>query len=77
MDVGIQLALVEALGKRVERRGDVVVIQGEVERAEAPREMVSRMRASFLCLGPLLARFGEAHVALPGGCVIGARPVDL
>ncbi|NOX44208.1 MAG: UDP-N-acetylglucosamine 1-carboxyvinyltransferase [Caldiserica bacterium] len=77
LDVETQLALVEALGKRVERRGDVIAIHGETRRATAPQEIVSRMRASFLCLGPLIARLGEAHVPLPGGCVIGARPVDL
>jgi len=76
-DVETQLALVEALGKAISRDGDTIVITGEASRAEAPEEVVSRMRASFLCLGPLLARFGEAHVPLPGGCVIGARPVDL
>ena len=44
--------------------------------AEAPYELVRTMRASVLCLGPLLARLGQAKVALPGGCAIGARPVD-
>ncbi len=77
LDVRTQVALVEALGKRVERHGDVLVIRGEARVPVAPREIVSRMRASFLCLGPLIARLGEAHVPLPGGCVIGARPVDL
>ncbi len=76
-DVETQLLLVEALGKRVVRDGDRVVIEGEVARSDAPAEVVSRMRASFLCLGPLLSRLGEAKVPLPGGCVIGARPVDL
>ena len=45
-------------------------------KAEAPYDLVRTMRASVLCLGPLLARIGEARVALPGGCAIGARPVD-
>ena len=43
---------------------------------EAPYDLVRTMRASVLCLGPLLARIGQARVALPGGCAIGARPVD-
>ena len=43
---------------------------------EAPYELVKTMRASVLALGPLLARFGEATVSLPGGCAIGSRPVD-
>ncbi len=76
-DVETQLALVEALGKTARWEGNTILIRGEVSSVEAPGEVVSRMRASFLCLGPLLARFGEAHVPLPGGCVIGARPVDL
>lgn len=48
-----------------------------VERLEAPYELVSKMRASFWVIGPLLARFGQARVSLPGGCAIGTRPVDL
>jgi UDP-N-acetylglucosamine 1-carboxyvinyltransferase len=50
---------------------------GSVERFEAPYELVSKMRASFWVIGPLLARFGKARVSLPGGCAIGTRPVDL
>ena len=50
---------------------------GEIVDTTAPYEMVSRMRASFWVLGPLLARCGEAQVSLPGGCAIGTRPVDL
>src|SRR6185295_3299931 len=49
----------------------------KVEVFEAPYELVKTMRASFLALGPLLARFGEARVATPGGCAIGSRPVNL
>ena len=45
--------------------------------AQAPYDMVRRMRASILVLAPLLARFGSAHVSMPGGCAIGARPIDL
>src|ERR687887_1564638 len=48
-----------------------------VELFEAPYELVKTMRASVLALGPLLARFGKARVSLPGGCAIGARPIDL
>lgn len=47
-----------------------------VDNLVAPYELVKTMRASILVLGPLLARFGEAKVSLPGGCAIGARPVD-
>src|SRR5215471_18089010 len=49
----------------------------KVEQREAPYELVKTMRASVLALGPLVARFGEARVSLPGGCQIGQRPVDL
>src|SRR5438046_6990929 len=48
-----------------------------VELMAAPYELVKTMRASVLALGPLLARFGKARVSLPGGCAIGARPIDL
>ena len=48
-----------------------------VELITAPYELVKTMRASVLALGPLLARFGKARVSLPGGCAIGARPIDL
>src|SRR5262245_9967185 len=50
---------------------------GTVESCEAPYELVKTMRASVLVLGPLVARFGEARVSLPGGCAIGQRPIDL
>lgn len=50
---------------------------GNVEKLEAPYELVKTMRASVLALGPLLARFGQARVSLPGGCAIGARPINL
>src|SRR3989442_9379859 len=53
------------------------VSAAKVEVFEAPYQLVKTMRASVLALGPLLARFGEARVSLPGGCAIGARPIDL
>jgi UDP-N-acetylglucosamine 1-carboxyvinyltransferase len=49
----------------------------QIKKSEAPYELVSKMRASFWVIGPLLARFGHAKVSLPGGCAIGTRPVDL
>ena len=55
-----------------------MIIQAEqINGAEAPYELVRTMRASILTLGPLVARTGHARVSLPGGCAIGARPVDL
>lgn len=60
---------------RTER--ELVVEAGTVDPYRAPEHLVRRMRASFLIAGPLLARFGEARVPLPGGCAIGSRPIDL
>lgn len=57
--------------------GRTLSIGGPITNTEAPYDIVRKMRASFLVLGPLLARVGEARVSLPGGCAIGARPVDL
>jgi UDP-N-acetylglucosamine 1-carboxyvinyltransferase len=57
--------------------GRTLSLGGPITNTEAPYEIVSRMRASILVLGPLLARTGQARVSLPGGCEIGARPVDL
>jgi len=56
---------------------NVEVNSSTIDKFEAPYELVKTMRASILVLGPLLARFGEAHVSLPGGCAIGTRPVDI
>jgi len=61
----------------VDERMRIHVDATEVTRFEAPYDLVKTMRASILVLGPLLARFGEAQVSLPGGCAIGARPVNL
>ena len=76
-DVATALKLLRRLGVTAERDGDRVVLDaGGVASVEAPYELVKTMRASILVLGPLLARFGEARVSLPGGCAIGQRPVD-
>ena len=66
------------LGAKVETSGSVVKIDaGGLNSHEAPYNLVRTMRASVLVLGPLLARLGRARVSLPGGCAIGARPVNL
>ncbi len=57
--------------------GRILSLGGPITNTEAPYDIVRKMRASFLVLGPLLARVGEAKVSLPGGCTIGARPIDL
>ncbi len=76
-DVATTLKLLRQMGVRIERDGGSVRLQANaVTRTEAPYELVKTMRASILVLGPLVARFGSARVSLPGGCAIGARPVD-
>lgn len=78
VDVHTALRLLQDLGARVRWEGDDVWVEArELISVEAPYELVKTMRASFLVLGPLLARCGEARVSTPGGCAIGARPVDL
>jgi len=77
-DVETILATIASLGKTVSRSDGVVTIShGAMLRDEAESRFVRQMRASFLVLGPLLARLGRAVVPLPGGCTIGPRPVDL
>ena len=76
-DVSTMLKLLGQMGLGIEQDGERVALNGKaITRLEAPYEMVKTMRASILVLGPLLARFGEAKVSLPGGCAIGSRPVD-
>ncbi len=78
-DVSTMLKLIRNMGVTAERNdqaGTVTLNAGTLSSPEAPYELVKTMRASVLALGPLLARFGEATVSLPGGCAIGSRPVD-
>ncbi|MCA0184723.1 MAG: UDP-N-acetylglucosamine 1-carboxyvinyltransferase [Proteobacteria bacterium] len=76
-DIATLLRLLEQMGVKVSRDGDSVTLDAAgVNNPLASYEMVKTMRASILVLGPLVARFGEARVSLPGGCAIGARPVD-
>ncbi|UCD11005.1 MAG: UDP-N-acetylglucosamine 1-carboxyvinyltransferase [Nitrospinaceae bacterium] len=78
-DVNTMIALLTALGARVEsfEEDRLVIDTTGVRQHEAPYDLVSTMRASCLVLGPLLARLRRARVSLPGGCAIGARPIDL
>ncbi len=77
-DVATMNTLLSLLGASVKQDGNKVVINTDtVQSLEAPYDLVKTMRASVLVLGPLLARFGEAIVSLPGGCAIGPRPVNL
>ncbi len=79
IDVNTMLALMQEFGVTATRGpGRMLVLDGSAARnAQAPYDMVRRMRAGILVLAPLLARFGSARVSLPGGCAIGARPIDL
>ncbi|MCM2359967.1 MAG: UDP-N-acetylglucosamine 1-carboxyvinyltransferase [Geobacteraceae bacterium] len=77
-DINTTIKVLETLGARVEGNGNVVRIDtSRVDNHEATYELVKTMRASVLVLGPLLARLGKARVSLPGGCAIGARPINL
>ncbi|MFM1989865.1 MAG: UDP-N-acetylglucosamine 1-carboxyvinyltransferase [Pseudomonadota bacterium] len=78
-DVGTTLKLLERMGVKTARdaaAGTVTLDASQVTNTEAAYDLVKTMRASILVLGPLVARFGEARVSLPGGCAIGQRPVD-
>lgn len=77
-DIGIMGEVLTRLGASVERDGDALVINtAEVSEFETPYDLVSKMRASISVLGPLVGRFGQARVAMPGGCQIGARKIDM
>ena len=76
-DVTTLIKLIAGMGIKIEKNGDTVTCDtSAINSYYAPYELVKTMRASILVLGPLLARFGEAEVSLPGGCAIGSRPVD-
>lgn len=76
-DIDTTIKLLSRLGVKIERNGSIFVDASEVNELCAPYELVKTMRASIWALGPLVARFGQGQVSLPGGCAIGARPVDL
>jgi len=76
-DIHTTLKLLDILGCETSFEHDRVEVSPGALKPEAPYDLVRTMRASVLCLGPLLSRLGQAKVALPGGCAIGARPVDL
>ncbi len=76
-DTNYMVQILANLGAEVERASGTVIVKAEQVKSEAPYDLVRKMRASICVMGPLLARLGEASVSLPGGCVIGDRPVDL
>ncbi len=76
-DVTTLVSLLKGMGISIDKKDDVIQCDtSTIENYFAPYDLVKTMRASILVLGPLLARFGEAEVSLPGGCAIGSRPVD-
>lgn len=78
LDVENMLSLLDCFGCRTMREGETVTVDAKrLISAISPYELVSRFRASFLVMGPLLAKCGYSRISLPGGCAIGARPVDL
>lgn len=77
-DINVMSEVLSCLGADVVRNGHSLIIDTvNVARCETPYELVSKMRASISVLGPLIGRFGEARVAMPGGCQIGARKIDM
>ncbi|PSW04584.1 UDP-N-acetylglucosamine 1-carboxyvinyltransferase [Photobacterium lipolyticum] len=76
-DIDTTMELLGRLGVKVSRNGSVYIDASGVNEFRAPYDLVKTMRASIWALGPLVARFGQGQVSLPGGCAIGARPVDL
>jgi UDP-N-acetylglucosamine 1-carboxyvinyltransferase len=76
-DVLVINKVLQSLGIGVEYQGETIRIRSErIDTCEASYELVRKMRASFLVMGPLLARLGQARISLPGGCAIGTRPID-
>ncbi len=76
-DIHFMLQILSGLGASVERASGTVITTAEKIGTDAPYEIVRKMRASVCVLGPLLGRANEANVSMPGGCVIGDRPIDL
>ena len=77
-DINTMIKLLKLLGSKIEfENGEIEIDNSQIHSTTAIYDIVRKMRASILVLGPLLARFKECEVSLPGGCAIGLRPVDL
>ena len=77
-DVHVACEVLKCFGSRINIWNHTITIDNRnIYLGEAPYELVKKMRASFLVMGPLLARFGQVRISLPGGCAIGSRPIDL
>lgn len=77
IDVENMLSLLRAMGKNVERSGDTVRVRGELTSTHAPKELATLLRGSALILGSTVAKYHQIDLPLPGGCAIGARPMDI
>lgn len=78
-DVSLMKEILSSLGSKIEEKGEnsISIYTEDIKTTELEQELVSKMRASILVMGPLLARKGRARIPLPGGCAIGARPIEL
>ena len=79
-DISTMINLLESIGKKIkflDSRNEIIITSKKNKKLIAPYNLVKTMRAGVLVLGPLLAKYGQARVSLPGGCAIGSRPVDL
>jgi len=78
-DVSLMKEILSSLGSKIEEKGEnsISICTEDIKTTELEQELVSKMRASILVMGPLLARKGRARIPLPGGCAIGARPIEL
>lgn len=77
-DVRVMCQLLRYVGAEVEEQGKrIKICARQIRNTQLPQDLVSRMRSSIMLMGPLLSRTGEAGMCFPGGCVIGARPIDL
>jgi UDP-N-acetylglucosamine 1-carboxyvinyltransferase len=76
-DVKTISQIIDKLGKQVQEEDNQYVFTGKIHNLTPPYELVRQMRASFLLMGPLLSRYGQVRLSLPGGCAIGNRPIDL
>ena len=77
-DIKILIELLRGMGSTIDVDGDTIrLTTPQITSTEAPYELLSKMRAAFWVIGPLLARMGKAHVSLPGGCALGARKLDI
>lgn len=77
-DVIVMLDILKSLGAQIEQNGnDIVIDSNKITRFEVPPSMTGKIRSSIFCLGPILAKTKRAKIAYPGGCAIGARPIDI